>query len=404
MMRRQKKHQTQRGGAIIGWGHDDNMVYTLDEVSVLYPDATHVLLMNQDDAEKGEKERGNNSLVVPIENITSTRDGVYLQQGIAVKHVSDPLEYLYEFGINLSVREIFSAAQLMQYTIIHDIFDTAHVLMSGDANTASSPSPSLSLVTKELIYKRMVGSVDRLDSLDEDILVVIMKNCLIFLCVLHAHGFIHMDIKPDNVLYDIHQGKIRCILADYGFLTPMSHVLHRLKKDGSFFQGTAGFISPLLLSDDAENRVYDKFTRVFSEREHVEANLLTNKSGGGVHHGNKVDDFWADFCIRQRRSLTKAPDMAKTDLQSLALTMYSMKEKLLMRRKLLFPSLHGDTDRMILVDRMIARLLLHSPNDFFTAKDALRYLVDYETRLRGGHVNAETQRDVWIALKERAKK
>lgn len=390
MMKTRLRSSSSSGGAIIGWGHDENMVYTLDEVGVLYPEATHVRLTNQ---EEEDEKGGGGALMVPIRDIVSTRDGVQLQQGIAVKHVSDPLEYLYEFGINLTVREIFSAAQLMQYTVIHDVFDTAHV-MSGVASENNRRPPPPSLVTKELVYKRMVGSVDRLDSLDEDILLVIMRNCLIFLCVLHAHGFIHMDIKPDNVLYDIYEGKIRCILADYGFLTPMAHVLHRLKKDGSFFQGTAGFISPLLLSDDTENRVYDKFTRVFSERDDVVERSRSYARGGGFRHdNNNVDEFWDDFFMRQRRSLTKAADMAKTDLQSLALTMYSMKEKLLMRRKLMFPSLHADAERMRLVDRMIARLLLHSASDFYTAKDALHYLVENDA--------SKQHLDVRIALKER---
>lgn len=419
---------TTSGGAIIGWGHDENMVYTIDEIANLYPDATAVKLVTGTGEpkrdSKGEHLEDRSSDIISLVDIVSTRQGVHLQQGIALKHVSDVLEYLYEFGINLNVREMFLAADLMHYTVVHDRYDTAHILMSVRGSDIHNNDKSDAVISKELIYKRMVGSVHELDSTDEDILLVIMRNCLMFLCVLHKQGIIHMDIKPENILYDIESGNVRCILADYGFLTPMSHVFSRLKKEGSFFQGTVGYISPLLMSDDDENRVYDKFSRVYLESEKKKIDMLKSVRRGGSGYDpysvpwlkdnkkrrgsmpiSSSEQYWDEYFMVQKRRMTKASDLSKTDLQSLALTMLTMKDKFRHRWEMQFPSKNKTshdadifTKRMCCVDDMIARLLLHRNGDFFTAGQALQYLVvHYRNQVKLSNDGA-AKRDIIKAL------
>lgn len=365
------------------------MVYTMDDIIVMFPSSKRLAFESEFDMEIAK--------VYSVGQILTTYEGFLLQQEIALKHVCDKFEFAYEININGLVRRQFEHAQLLNFTVLHPLYDSVRVLYSTAHDQARGQPgqpdrPQQSDAPKELVYRRMMGNVTSLQqNMTPRVLVNIVRSVLIFLCVSHANGYVHMDVKPENILYDISKStEVSCVLADYGLMTPMEEVFQNIKKRGAFFQGTVGFISPLLTTDDEENKVYHKFTAIVNEADRYRAAAEEaaaakkpqrggadgdgdgKKNGKDAGRDENVDRFWLSFFEHQKRRLDQPSQLGKIDLQSLALTLHYLFARVPFSDTLL--TKHSREHRAVKL--LIPRLLLHGPRNSATAADALRYFYD----------------------------
>jgi hypothetical protein len=81
----------------------------------------------------------------------------------------------------------------------------------------------------------------------QDGLSAMALDVLEALSVMHADGIVHLDVKPDNILWDAVRG--RYVLADYDLVSHVDDVRERLMAiEGTALRvGTPGYLSPVLL-------------------------------------------------------------------------------------------------------------------------------------------------------------
>ena len=160
------------------------------------------------------------------------------------------------------------------------------------------------------------------------------------LSVLHANRAVHLDVKPQNVLFS--RAPDRIVLADYGLVASTSAVLVNAIRGGSP-SGTDGFISPLVIREDDENNVYPRFAAVAAATGLPDAPL--NPAG------------WRRFF--DRHTVRREDDVYKADLHSVALSLMEI-----MRWNRM------DLQDHPAITRFLARLMFFRRGDFRTAKAA----------------------------------
>ena len=67
-------------------------------------------------------------------------------------------------------------------------------------------------------YGELYRIIELNDRLSEDLVRFLFNQLLDGLNYLHQHGFVHRDVKPENLLID---RKFRLIIADFNFATPL---------------------------------------------------------------------------------------------------------------------------------------------------------------------------------------
>jgi hypothetical protein len=372
-----------RGGNIIGHGHDKNVVFTLDEVPEVFPDMSEAVL---------ESKVGDVAPVVLSMTDILREEGV-LYDTLALKYVSSPYEEVGEVRNNSLVRLLFSEAGLVDLTVLHPVYDVLRVsswkqtkktrreAMEAAAGLGTHPKPSPRGLA--VVYRRMIGSLDMVDDghLAEVDLFRMAGTVLGFLTILHGHGYMHLDIKPPNILFDVRQGRVHSLLGDYGDITPMAHVLDRLRTRGVYDAGTYGFMSPLLTDNEEENRVFDAFRMVSARAETTASKDNPPLRGGFFYATDDVDDVddvdgavgWRRLFEHQRSLLVIPSDVAKVDLHSLGLVLVGM-----MRDP---EATIRDPDSSM--GTFVKRLFMFGPHDFRSAQEALVYLCKIEKENTG---------------------
>ena len=164
-------------------------------------------------------------------------------------------------------------------------------------------------VQRLLVMRSMLGDVDRIKlTLIE--LASIAMALLIVLNIIHEHSYLHMDIKPANILHEWVDREHVFVVADYGIMSDMQTVHHNLKLGK--FSGTYGHMSPLLLptGDDTDNKVYPKF-------------IAAAQMGSGIEY--TPDDIV--HMVEQYKSQLDNTTLPKVDLHSVGLTLMTLLEK-----------------------------------------------------------------------------
>ena len=318
--------QLKLGGAELGVGREGTVVYTSDELPSTYSDANQLCVWAYGDT----KSACSSDIRV------SEAEGT-----VAVKDIPDENYAMLESMIHEKLYAWFKAAGKLHVTPLHPVINCADVTFAGGK-------------THRLVfYRAMAGDTSMLRLAPVDIArlgVAVLES----LVVLHANKTLHADIKPHNVLYTFDDGRYVFALGDFGLMEPASDMLIELSKGGSP-SGTDGYISPLLLRNDSENRVYTRFQMV------ADAIGLPHEAGG-----------WESVFDRRRAVLVRtspaggvSPGIYKADLHSLALTLLSLLRWTAARTP------EAALQANPLLTALISRLMFFRKGDFKSAFQAL---------------------------------
>lgn len=252
-----------------------------------------------------------------------------------------------------------------------------------------------------LVYRRVEGSLSNaalIGIFDERIFRRLTDAVLSFLGQLHAHQFLHLDIKPSNIGYTVgssskrrrgttppssqhllpSSSSVQFMVGDYGLVTRMDRVFSDLRKHGTYHTGTRGYISPLLVPivhDSCNRWVHHKFDDVMRAGSvdlgskwtplYQERAKQDEQQRDGDKKGSAVRAFWDEYFSHYARKMLSLPSpsfLAKVDLHSLALTLYD-----------LIPD-HRRAAALRDGDGIIPRLMFFRKHDLYDARIALHEL------------------------------
>lgn len=180
----------------------------------------------------GGRQRTSSALLTDAEGLR--RMG--LDETVALKIVASHEGALDEAVVHARLRSIFSKARKMAACALHPRICSASVAWRGHPPSVGE-HPLLPM--RRLAADRLPATADGLASMTLDVLEA--------LAVLHADGLVHMDVKPDNILWDASHG--RYVLSDYDLVSHVDDVREELRSiDGASLRvGTPGYHSPTLL-------------------------------------------------------------------------------------------------------------------------------------------------------------
>jgi serine/threonine protein kinase len=86
----------------------------------------------------------------------------------------------------------------------------------------------------------------RLESgpLEERQALSVTRQCLLALCAIHAAGVLHLDLKPENLLYREDQGEVHITLIDFGLSRRLGSGSASTRPSSTSFEGSAGYGAP----------------------------------------------------------------------------------------------------------------------------------------------------------------
>ncbi|KAF2669961.1 kinase-like protein [Microthyrium microscopicum] len=167
---------------------------------------------------------------------------------VSYRHV-----WLEDFKINnFGPSNVPCAFILQQYCDSGDL----HNFVLGPSTTTPS-----TWELKERLRRRSKGQMDRPDSssglrrMHFEEIYTFFKDITSGLHYLHTHGFIHRDIKPNNVLLHMTGGKMRALLSDFGEVQGTDSA-----RTGTGATGTVSYCAPEVLSRDTPNGPFGNFT------------------------------------------------------------------------------------------------------------------------------------------------
>jgi len=335
-------------------------VFTPDELTALYPTATSAYFMNP----------RTGAVSVDLASLSECPADSSPVTEMLFKMPTNKEERDEENKFNDLVRYMFSRAPAL--TSLHPEYSTLVV-----EYTEATPTVVARRTDRILVYRRFMTDMGTWNQCDTGTMSRMAAAVLRFLSVMHSHAYVHMDVKPDNVLCDLRDGAISdVVLADYGLVYPMDDVFAAIAPrsaggaDDEFDEGTCGFKSPLLRKngEDSENRLFPIFTAVARGHPRLASRISRAEERGRKNKKDGLNALWMSYFSSRRNSIIRTPqDVAKVDLQSLGISMVRM---LPGNECALLPSTAVDgTFR-----ELVGRLLLCEKDSFYDATSALRYM------------------------------
>ncbi|PNH10527.1 hypothetical protein TSOC_002730 [Tetrabaena socialis] len=221
-----------------------------------------------------------------------------------------------EIAANNKIHSWLSKRSLLRLSALHPTISTISVF--DDANNMAADLVAL---------RPMDGDVSRLTDLTAQELLLLTKNALTVLYIIHEEKYMHLDIKPPNILYTSRKvGEERLFaVADYGILESMVGVHSFLARKS--YSGTLGYMSPLLLENDDANQVFPKFSRIFRKTRGSE---LCTEAMRALFYAKRKE-----FNLQDPREQRGTPASLSTlerlfpkiDLHSLGLTLYDLVDR-----------------------------------------------------------------------------
>jgi serine/threonine protein kinase len=402
----------QNGGELLGYGKQDSIVVTIDELEYLFTDTQRwCAYLYPDERSRNpvidcvnvQDDRGH-AKWRHLERVLEAQDG-----DVAIKYIEsgDPTR---ELKNNALVRRWFHErrADRGRLTTLHprleriDVFHTdvvRQVLKKSTMLAMRACNGDLHHLLREITrgnYGNDSEGKKYKTSLLRAMLFRVARGVLEFLAVAHGHGYLHMDVKPRNILWfrerkmvreDVRDARGFC-LGDYGDMHEAVRVVSQLlpRSGGPFGAqkdegpeelathmsvGTEGYMSPLLKKHgDDRDRVYRMFRDVLG-RHQTPNGASGAKSDGDPPDAGDPDAAWAAYFTRAKRDLKK--NYRKIDLHSLALTLLHCVNAVHAR---LGADLGADSppSEPGLFDFIARLMFFRESRDFFTAEAALAYL------------------------------
>jgi eukaryotic-like serine/threonine-protein kinase len=86
----------------------------------------------------------------------------------------------------------------------------------------------------------------RLESgpLEERHVLSVARQCLLALRAIHAAGVLHLDVKPENLLYREEHGEVIVTLIDFGLSRRLGSVTPSTRAGNTSFEGSTGYGAP----------------------------------------------------------------------------------------------------------------------------------------------------------------
>lgn len=412
------KKLTAAGGSIVGLGKRNTVVYTIDE---LFDEISNIYRVCVFHWNKNIKDQ-----VICYDNNISLfqNEQLWFLRDVAIKDVgpddassekmhsntnaassSSSSRADADIATNTMIFRWFSKRDKLHLTSLHPQVSQLVVFQKRAVTKNARAADANVLIKRTLPVTQLKDGNFRdfcyLTTPSDDTLVRMMSRILEFLCVAHSHGYVHLDIKPENIFiscdrlqknvtrpvthnkqkgkkntyssmfnasslpdYDQQQLYDFC-LADYDMLEKASFVSSRLlSRQGRYFlQGTDGFMSPLITKDgdDSANRVFPIFKQV------AMACHVNMPFSSPVAHSTHQQ--WAQYFMKAKDSFKR--NVWKLDLHSLALTVLDvMPDVTLATTQKMFP----------ITLYMLQRLMFFRTEDFMSAEEALHSLKTHKPK------------------------
>lgn len=352
------------GGRLLGTGRNETKVYTFDDIAKVHP-RMRTLCMHMyghPQPQNGLKPvcfsgRDAEHVVRLVNSAVSDIPTPFLS-GIALKDVLDDEDAGTELQFHQRIHRWFSEVHSIHLTCLHP---QLHFLELDETPHTNTERTGVSVATRDmrghrlLVNRLLMGDTYHL-TLSEEELYNLADTVLRGLEIFHAHNYLHMDIKPENILWDVDDfgQKRQYCLSDYNLMMSDSNLLHHIRPDdGGGFQslshGTEGYKSPLLMLDDVKGSTYRT------------CDYVAIKSRAFPRRGMPV---WREYFEKARVHTS----MGKLDLHGLALTL----------KKLITEKKHDEKESLRMMQghlgKFIAKLLFFRPHDFRTATEARVHL------------------------------